>query len=213
MSDDFDVVRLSLLPVNRSPLEAALDLGFAKLLERIVPPFPDLMDPKRTPVEFLPYLAADRGVSEWNAEAPEAEKRLTVELAWPTKRQAGTRRALENAVRGLQLTPEVVAWHERTPRGAPYSFTVRAFTDRPYTEEIDERLDRRLADARSERDTLSVSVGLSAFGSHYVGAATFCGELTTVYPIVISGVEASGNAFRGAGLYIVETTTIYPQGS
>lgn len=210
---DLDETRNSVIPINRSPLEAGLDLVFAKLLERIDPPFPELMDPTRTPVDFLPYLAADRGVAEWDPDAPEAEKRITVELAWPTKRQAGTRRALENAVKGLQLTPEVVAWHEQTPPGAPYSFTVRAFSDRPYTEEIDARLDRRIADAKSERDTLSVSVGLSAFGTHYIGAATVCGELTTVYPIVISGVEASGVAFRAVGFYIVETTTIFPLGS
>jgi phage tail P2-like protein len=213
MSDDLEPVRHTLLPANRSPLETALDLGFAKLLERIDPPFPELMDPQRTPVEFLPYLAADRGVSEWSPTAPEAEKRLTVALAWPTKRQAGTRKALENAVKGLQLTPEVKAWFEQMPPGPPYSFTVRAFSQLPYSEEIDARLDRRIADARSERDTLSVSVGLSAFGTHYIGAATVCGELTTIYPLVLEGLEESGRSFMAAGFYAVETTTIYPQGS
>ncbi len=205
--------RLSLLPANSSPLEKALDLGFGTLLDRIAPPFPELMNPTATPLAFLPYLAADRGVSEWSSEAAEAEKRLTVELAWPTARQAGTRKALENAAKGLQLMPEVRAWYEQTPPGQPYSFSVRAFTEQPYSEEIDARLDRRLADAKSERDTLSVSVGLSAFGNHVIGAATVCGELTTVYPIVIEGLESSGQAFMAAGLYTVETSTIYPQGS
>lgn len=205
--------RPSLLPANSSPLEKALDLGFGTLLDRIAPPFPELMNPTATPLAFLPYLAADRGVSEWSSEAAEAEKRLTVELAWPTARQAGTRKALENAAKGLQLIPEVRAWYEQTPRGQPYSFSVRAFTEQPYSEEIDARLDRRLADAKSERDILSVSVGLSAFGTHVIGAATVCGELTTVYPIVIEGLEASGQAFIAAGLYTVETSTIYPQGS
>ena len=205
--------RPSLLPVNSSPLEKALDLGFGTLLDRIVPPFPELMNPTATPLAFLPYLAADRGVSEWSSEAAEAEKRLTVELAWPTARQAGTRKALESAAKGLQLMPEVRAWYEQAPPGQPYSFSVRAFTEQPYSEEIDARLDRRLADAKSERDILSVSVGLSAFGTHVIGAATVCGELTTVYPIVIEGLEASGQAFMAAGLYTVETSTIYPQGS
>ena len=205
--------RPSLLPANSSPLEKALDLGFGTLLDRIAPPFPELMNPTATPLAFLPYLAADRGVSEWSSEAAEAEKRLTVELAWPTARQAGTRKALENAAKGLQLMPEVRAWYEQTPPGQPYSFSVRAFTEQPYSEEIDARLDRRLADAKSERDILSVSVGLSAFGTHVIGAATVCGELTTVYPIVIEGLEASGQAFMAAGLYSVETSTIYPQGS
>ncbi|SDY85240.1 phage tail protein I [Pseudomonas sp. NFIX28] len=208
-----EAVHLSLLPVNSSPLERALDLGFARLLERVAPPFPQLMSPAATPVEFLPYLAADRGVGEWRSEAPEAEKRLTVELAWPTARQAGTRKALENAAKGLQLRPEVRAWYEQSPQGAPYSFSVKAFTEQPYSEEIDARLDRRLADAKSERDTLAISVGLSAFGSHSIAAATVCGELTTIYPIVVEGLEASGQAFMAAGLYSVETSTIYPQGS
>ncbi|MHA6790548.1 phage tail protein I [Pseudomonas bijieensis] len=211
MSDD--TPRPSLLPANSSALERALDLGFARLLERVDPPFPELMNPAATPLAFLPYLAADRGVSEWSTTAPEAEKRLTVELAWPTARQAGTRKALENAAKGLQLMPEVRAWYEQTPPGPPYSFSVRAFTEQPYSEEIDARLDRRLADAKSERDTLTVSVGLSAFGRHVIGAATLCGELTTVYPIVIQGLEASGQAFMAAALYTVETSTIYPQGS
>lgn len=205
--------RPSLLPANSSSLEKALDLGFGILLDRIAPPFPELMNPTATPLAFLPYLAADRGVSEWSSEADEAEKRLTVELAWPTARQAGTRKALESAAKGLQLMPEVRAWYEQTPPGQPYSFSVRAFTEQPYSEEIDARLDRRLADAKSERDILSVSVGLSAFGTHVIGAATVCGELTTVYPIVIEGLEASGQTFIAAGLYTVETSTIYPQGS
>ena len=211
MSDD--TPRPGLLPVNSSPLERALDLGFAQLLERIDPPFPELMNPQETPLAFLPYLAADRGVKEWSTEAVEAEKRLTVEFAWPTARQAGTRTALENAAKGLQLRPQIRAWYEQTPPGPPYSFSVRAFTEQPYSETIDARLDRRLADAKSERDTLTVSVGLSAFGRHVIGAATLCGELTTVYPIVIEGLEASGQAFMAAALYTVETSTIYPQGS
>ncbi len=211
MSDD--TPRPSLLPANSSPLERALDLGFGRLLDRIAPPFPELMNPAETPLAFLPYLGADRGVSEWSSKASEAEKRLTVELVWPTARQAGTRKALENAAKGLQLRPDVRAWYEQTPPRPPYSFYVRAFTEQPYSEEIDARLDRRLADAKSERDTLTVSVGLSAFGNHVIGAATVCGELTTVYPIAIEGLEASGQASMTAGLYTVETSTIYPQGS
>jgi len=203
--------KASLLPANSSPLEKALDLGFGHLLERIKPPFPQLMDPDHTPVAFLPYLAADRAVNEWSATAPEAEKRLTVKLAWPTARQAGTRQALENAAKGLQLSPEVRAWYEQQPPGVPYSFAVRAWTELPYSESIDARLDRRLADAKSERDILSISVGLSASGRHSIGAATLCGELTTIYPNVLAGVEASGRAFLAAGLYTVETTTLYPQ--
>ncbi|MDP1008091.1 hypothetical protein Q6240_33655, partial [Klebsiella pneumoniae] len=77
-------------------------------------------------------------------------------------------------------------WYEQKPPGAPYSFAVRAWTELPYSETIDARLDRRLADAKSERDILSISVGLSASGRHSIGAATLCGELTTIYPNVLA---------------------------
>ena len=204
-------LKKSLLPANSSPLEKALDLGFGHLLDRVTPPFPQLMNPDLTPAAFLPYLAADRAVNEWSTTAPEAEKRLTVKLAWPTARQAGTRQALENAAKGLQLSPEVRAWYEQKPPGVPYSFAVRAWTELPYSETVDARLDRRLADAKSERDILSISLGLSAFGHHSIGAATLCGELTTIYPNVLAGVEATGRAFMAAGFYTVETTTLYPQ--
>lgn len=203
----------TLLPANSSLLELGLDFALGKLVERIAPPFPDLMDPRLTPVSFLPYLASDRGVNEWSAAAAESEKRLTVELAWPTKRQAGTRKALENAVRGLELIPEVVAWYEDSPAGQPYSFRVRAFSGRPYSEEINNRLDRRLAEAKSERDVLSVTVGLSVSGAHYMGATTMCGELSTIYPLALEGLEESGRAFVVFGQYIVEKTTIYPLGA
>ena len=108
----------SLLPANSSPLEKALDLGFGRLLERIMPTFPALMNPLQTPSEFLPYLAADRGVSEWDADASETEKRLTVGLSWQIQRQAGTPKALSYAVESLgfrlTLTDVFVIWQPLT---------------------------------------------------------------------------------------------------
>lgn len=213
MTIALDDLPASLLPPSASPLETALDIGFGKLLERIDPPFPALMDATATPAAFLAYLAADRGVSEWDPGAPEAEKRLTVSLAWAVKRQAGTRAALRNAVLGLQLVPEISAWHEQKPKGKPYTFHVRAYADAPYSAEIDARLDARLADAKSERDTLTVEIGLRAIGEHTIAAATVCGETTTIYPLVLEGLEVSSVLYVGAGTFTTETVTVYPRGS
>lgn len=107
--------KASLLPANSSPLEKALDLGFGKLLDRVSPPFSALMNPLQTPTAFLPYLAADRGVSEWDADASEAEKRLTVALSWQIQRQAGTPKALSHAVESLGFTPNISAWYQQRP--------------------------------------------------------------------------------------------------
>ncbi|EPF1455250.1 phage tail protein I [Pseudomonas aeruginosa] len=146
---------VSLLPANRSALEEGLDLAFAQLLGRIEPPFPELMDPATTPAEFLPYLAADRGVGDWDPSAPESELRLTTALAWAIKRQAGTRRALVHAVESMELEALVTSWHE-TPAGVPYTFTVEATVGRPWLPGDFPRLWRRLNDAKSERDNLDL---------------------------------------------------------
>jgi phage tail P2-like protein len=208
MSDE--APRLSVLPPNRSLLEAGLDLAFDKLLERIQPPFPALMDPQTTPAEFLPYLAADRGVNEWSASGSEAEKRATVAGAWSVKRLAGTRHALALAVHGLQMRPQVTAWYEMSPPGAPYTFDVIAWADRPFDEATNARLDQRLANAKSERDLLTIRIGLSATSRTYKASALLCGETTTIYPLQTTALEQRNPVYIAAALNTVEMTTIYP---
>ncbi|MDY0836351.1 MULTISPECIES: phage tail protein I [unclassified Pseudomonas] len=148
----------SLLPANSSPLEKALDLGFGQLLDRVTPPFPALMNPLQTPVEFLPYLAADRGVSEWDAAASESEKRLTVALSWQIQRQAGTPKALSYAVESLGFTPNISAWYQQRPTGLPYTFDVQAIIGRSWSSGDHNRLIRRINAAKSERDLATITI-------------------------------------------------------
>ncbi|WPN99463.1 phage tail protein I [Pseudomonas sp. MUP55] len=148
----------SLLPANSSPLEKALDLGFGNLLERVTPPFPALMNPLQTPSEFLPYLAADRGVSEWDADASESEKRLTVALSWQIQRQAGTPKALSYAVESLGFTPNISAWYQQRPIGTPYTFDVQAIIGRSWSGGDHNRLIRRINAAKSERDQATITI-------------------------------------------------------
>jgi phage tail P2-like protein len=150
--------KASLLPANSSPLEKALDLGFGKLLDRVIPPFPALMNPLQTPAEFLPYLAADRGVSEWDADASETEKRLTVALSWQIQRQAGTPKSLNHAVESLGFTPNISAWYQQRPWGVPYTFDVQAIIGCSWSSGDHNRLIRRINAAQSERDRATITV-------------------------------------------------------
>ena len=135
-----------------------MDLGFGTLLERVAPPFPALMNPLSTPSEFLPYLAADRGVSESDAEASEAEKRLTVALSWQIQRQAGTPKALSHAVESLGFTPNISAWYQQRPLGVPYTFDVQAIIGRSWSSGDHNRLIRRINAAKSERDQATITI-------------------------------------------------------
>jgi phage tail P2-like protein len=211
MSDDLEPRRLGLLPPTRSLLEAGLDLAFAKLLERIEPPFPDLMDATATPAAFLPYLAADRGVSEWEATASEAEKRQTVASIWAIRRLGGTRKALELAVEAMGLLPEVIAWHKETPDGSPYGLRVVARALGAFDAESNRRLSLRLAEAKAERDVLALNIISEVRGRLYYAAAVSSGGITTVYPYSERESEVSGPLYYGAGLVEISTTTVYPQ--
>ncbi|WLH02386.1 phage tail protein I [Pseudomonas beijingensis] len=173
---DFAVLP-SLLPANSSPLERALDLGFTKLLDRVQPPFPELMNPSETPSAFLPYLAADRGVSEWNAGASELEKRLTVSLSWQIQRQAGTRQALNHAVESLGFTPHVTAWYEQQPRAHPYTFDVQAIIGQDWSSGDHNRLIQRINAAKSERDQATITLVHQTRGG-LAAAAVLHGPLT-----------------------------------
>lgn len=194
MSEDTAVK--GLLPTNSSALERALDLAFGTFIERVIPPFPELMNPALAPVSFLPYLAADRGVDEWRASAPESEKRATTAASWKSKRQAGTRRALELAVTGLEMSPEVVSWYEQIPQGAPYSFSVMAWIDRAYDDDIDVRLMTRLDAAKSERDQVKLTVGMKVSGVVNVAMAVLTGEIITIYPYQVTDVAAPATIGR-----------------
>ena len=183
MSEALEPVRHTLLPANRSPLETALDLGFARLLERIDPPFPELMDPQQTPAEFLPYLAADRGAPEWSSEDSEEKKRATVAGAWPTHRLAGTRKALTLALEALDIVPKVTPWHEQQPPGAPYSLILDGELTERHDARREGRLEARLQSAKAERDTLTLRLYRKTAFPIWVGAAVTSSDAADlIYP-------------------------------
>lgn len=147
---------VTMLPANSSPLERGLDLAFAKLLDRIEPPFPQLMNPQGTPVSFLPYLAADRGVLGWSSTASEASKRATVQTSWSTKQLAGTEKGMALALKATGFTPNFVPWYRA---GAPpYTLVIVATSGQNQTAEDYQNLGYRLEDAKAERDQVVIKV-------------------------------------------------------
>jgi len=201
----------TVLPINASALERAFERAFSDLLGEINPPFPELLDAERTPVEFLPYLGVDHGVREWDPESGEQEKRSTVAAAWPTQRLAGTRRAIEIAVESLGLGVEVRPWHGEDPVGEPYSLLVNALARGALNADTQERLTRRLEDAKAERDVLSLTITSESRGKLYYGAAVSFGGTTTVYPYPEKESEVRGPLYYGAAVTETSTTTVYPQ--
>lgn len=147
---------VTVLPSNSDLFERGLDLASARLLERIEPPFPDLMNPQTTPVDFLPYLAADRGVLGWSATASEASKRNAVQASWPTKQLAGTEKGLRIALEATGFKPTFVPWYQAG--AAPYTLVIVATSESNQTAEDYQNLGYRLEDAKAERDQVTIKV-------------------------------------------------------
>lgn len=154
MSEDTAVK--GLLPTNSSALERALDLAFGTFIERVIPPFPELMNPAQTPVDFLSYLAADRGVLGWSTEASTESKRATVLSSWGTKRLAGTRKALRQALETIGFAPRFVPWYEADAE--PYTLLIVATSGQNQTPTDYQNLGSRIQEAQSERDQIVIKV-------------------------------------------------------
>lgn len=210
MSDE--APRLSVLPPNRSLLEAGIDLAFDTLLERIQPPFPELMDPAHAPVDFLPYLAADRAAIGWDSTAAEADKRAAVLASWPTKRLAGTRKALRLAMETTGFAPRFVPWHESG--AAPYTLQIVATSDRNQSAQDYQALGYRLEEAKSERDVIEIRIEKTIPIAQQLRLAQLTRQATRLgvmpEPIRIETPPAAlslGTALQSARLWTLRTMT------
>ena len=206
MSDD------SLLPINSSLLERGLEQAWHSLLGHLDPPFPHLMTPELTPTAFLPYLAADRGVSEWQSTDSEQRKRDAVALSWPIKRLAGTKAALIHAIESMGYIAEVTPWYALSPQGQPYSFRVISRTTAGFAQGDFDRLMARLSDAKAERDTLNLDITTEVHGQVHAAMYTSSGSEVTVYPAAELAQSVTGQAFgRAVSLSPSTFTRVYPQ--
>lgn len=172
----------SLLPENASRLERAFERAFLGLLGEIEAPFPVLLNPRETPAEFLPYLANDRGVAEWESAAADDEKRKTVAAAWPMQRLAGTGKALAEALESLNFSTTLVPWQEDSPRGEPFTLRIDARSEETIDEVKTARLFQRIAGAKAERDTLTLRILREATMPLYFSTATAQGIRTRMGP-------------------------------
>lgn len=183
MSDEIEGAGQTLLPPSRTPLEEGVDRIFGRMLDRVTPPFPDLMNPRSTPTAFLPYLAADRGAPEWSSEDSEQKKRATVAAAWPTHRLAGTRKALTLALEALDIVPRVTAWYEQEPPAAPYSLILDGELTERHDARRESRLEARLQSAKAERDTLTLRLYRKTANKVLIGCAIVnCDTADLIYP-------------------------------
>lgn len=115
----------TLLPSNSTPWERVLEGIDADLVSRDpVGLIRHARSVFECPLAWLPYLAAERSVNEYDGAWSEARQRAVVAGSFRFHQVQGTRPALDRALAPLGYRVRVVEWFERVQR-RPYTFRLR----------------------------------------------------------------------------------------
>ena len=167
----------SLLPKNSTPLEKLVERQAMRIRD-IPVMFYQLIDADTCPVPFLPWLAWARRVEYWNGEWSEATKRQVVKDARSFNEQRGTQSTLSQAMQNLGLGHKLTAWHELSPKGEPFTFTVGITSERVTVQQHQE-IYTALDSVKSARDIFSVDASIVHDTRFFIAGA--CRTGSTVY--------------------------------
>lgn len=175
----------SLLPANVSDLERDLEIALARI-EDVQIPISTLWDPWKCPLEVLPFLAWAVSVDMWRTDWPEVVKRRIVASSLSVHRRKGTRAAVDQALRDLGVTVDLVEWFEVSPLAQRGTFDVTAWANENITSEpgylnqaLYDQLRQAVDNAKNTRSHYSFKVG-AKFGPNQIGVANAITGLAAV---------------------------------
>ncbi|MEN5094543.1 phage tail protein I [Pseudomonas protegens] len=200
----------SLLPINSTPLERALEAanaGDTAIMLRT------LYNPSTCPVHLLPQLAWAWSVDRWDPRWSETVKRNAIRASYFIHARKGTIGALRRVVEPLGYLIEVVEWWQTVPEGEPATFALKVgVLDTGITEEMYQELTRLIDDTRPvSRHLTGLLISLETRGTAWVGAGATDGEILTVYPYSPGPIEVSCPALLFSGIeHSTDTMSVYP---
>ena len=201
-----------ILPSNATQLERLAAQALVQI-ERVPVPIRDLISPTRCPVDLLPYLAWAMSVDRWEESWPESTKRQVIASSYYVHAHKGTIGSLRRVVEPLGYLIRVTEWWQETPEGVPGTFRLTiGVLDSGITDEMYESLVLLIDDAKPvSRHLIGLAISLEVRSPVYIGAATYQGEILTVYPYAPGPITVGGDALLfGAGTHIIETMSVYP---
>lgn len=202
---------LSVLSDNQSHLERALELALCNCLYSVEHKYPELLDPNKTSIEIVPYLAIEKQLAIWDSKNSDAIKRTATAQAWPVRRKSGTRQGLVECLESLGFNCEVIPWFKQTPNGAPYSFNLWAYcNDQKITKNLNSQLDQLLIETKSERDNYSLFIARGSINNNFIGISSEMGIEFTSEPYVPKGFDSEASFFSGSAIHSREIITSEP---
>lgn len=198
----------SLLPLNSTPLERAIEATFA---ETTLIPLRTLYNPDTCPVHLLPHLAWAWSVDRWDPAWPEPVKRAAIKASFYIHKHKGTIGALRRVVEPLGYLIEVLEWWQTQPEGVPGTFALKVgVLDTGITEEMYRELDRLIDDAKPvSRQLTGLAISLETQGNLNIGVALYEGDVIDVYPPVMRDIEVTGSFGVVGREHSVDTLDVY----
>lgn len=201
----------SLLPLNSTPLERAIEATFA---EDTLIPLRTLYNPDTCPVHLLPHLAWAWSVDRWDPGWSEPVKRAAIKASFYIHAHKGTIGALRRVVEPLGYLIEIVEWFNTVPEGVPGTFALKVgVLDTGITEEMYQELERLIDDAKPvSRHLIGLDITLETHLNAYVGFAVYDGDEIDVYPWSNPDVDVVVQGHHGVSEYILDELDVYPHG-
>lgn len=165
-----------------------------------------LWTPTACPVELLPYLAWALSVDRWDKNWPAEKKIAAIQQSYWQHRRKGTRAAVRRVIESMGFSATFAEWFDTGDQPGTFRLEVDV-NEVGLTEKTLAELNRLIADAKPvSRHLAKMNIATKVSGIVHVGAATFCGDIVTVYPEnydPISAVKYNGQAdYRGNYQYL-----------
>ncbi len=171
----------SLMASGSSVLEQRAAAACSSISDLSVP-LRDLWNPWKCPVKFLPYLAWAFSVDRWEETWSETEKRQAISDAFWIHQRKGTVAAVRRVIETLGYSMTLQEWWKVADPAGTFRLEID-LNDIGITETMIKELERIISDAKPvSRHISQLTLSTASTGTGWIGAATFDGEIITVYP-------------------------------
>lgn len=193
----------SLLPLNRTPLEGAIEAAGAEVTEI---PLRELYNPDTCPAHLLYQLAWAWSVDRWDDGWSEAVKRSVIRSSFYVHAHKGTIGALRRVVEPFGYLIEVIEWWQTEPQGVPGTFALKVgVAEEGISEETYQELSWLIDDARPvSRHMTGLEISLETAGRVYLSTSLYEGDELDVYPPQAVDLEVTGTIGRGGREHTID---------
>ncbi|MFK3773549.1 MULTISPECIES: phage tail protein I [Pseudomonas] len=201
----------SLLPLNRTPLERALEVAADEDLKAGLR---TLYNPDSCPAHLLYQLAWAWSVDRWDDNWSEAIKRSVIRSAFYVHAHKGTLGALRRVVEPFGYLIEVREWWQLDPLGVPGTFALKVGVENAGIDENTyQELSRLIEDARPvSRHLIGLDISLESLLPAYQALVVSDGELLEVFPWEAADIDVHLAASQRLNDHTLDILDIYLNG-